>query len=73
MVNISVAFLLRDLDYYHIIIDRFSVLDIACACNPFPGYRYQPFPPGSARNFQGSGSTVHRYILYQGLDLLHSI
>ncbi len=73
MVIISVAFLLRDLDYYHIIIDRFSALDTACTCNPFPGYRYQPLPPDSAGNFQGSVSTIHRYILYQGLDLLHSI
>ena len=73
MVIISVAFLLCDLDYYHIIIDRFYALDIACTCNPLPGYRYQPLPPGSPWNFQGSGSTVYRYSLYQVLDLLHSI
>jgi hypothetical protein len=63
----------HDLVYYHIIIDRFSALDIAWAGNPVSEYRYQPLPPGPAGDIQGSCSTLRRNISYQGMDLLHSV
>jgi len=73
MVIISVAFLFRDLDYYHIITDRFSTVVFDWASKALSGYGYQPLLPCPAGNFQSNNSTVHRCILYKDLDLFYSI
>ena len=69
---ITSAILLHDLVYHHIIIDCFTALDFDWAGNPLLEYGYQPLSPGPARNIQSSGGPLHRCILYQGMDLLHS-
>ena len=65
--------LLYDLVHHHIAAADFPFLAFADAGDHLYQYRQEPLFPDLTWNIQGSGGTGWWLVLYQGLDLFHSI